>query len=90
MDYQNLWFKLKEELIDFKNKEYVNVNDLIKIMNRLEIEEFNISKPSKTKLNKILRCNLCDEELRYIGNPTLTLPSKQEYRCEKFRITVFR
>ena len=90
MNYQSLWFELKEELIEFRNKGDMNINDLIEKMDIMEIAEFNSSKLPKIKLNNKLRCNLCDGELYYTGNATLGMPMQKEYRCKKCGTKVFR
>ena len=97
MDYQKLWFNLKEELIGLKNKGDMQINDLVEKMDRAEIVEFKFSKLSKSTLvceedvkkwlglNNAYKCNICGGELYYTGNNALVLPPKKEYKCKVCR-----
>ena len=95
MDYQKLWFSLKEEFIEFRNKEDIAVNDLIEKMDKMEITEFKISKSPEvtllcedstknwTDLNDMYKCNICGGEIYYTGINAIQLPIRKEYKCKK-------
>lgn len=94
MDYQNLWFSLKEELIEFRNKGDIAINDLIEKMDKMEIVEFNTSKLSRTTMlceeskewfnfKNIHKCNICGGELYLTGTVTLAFQKCKEYKCKK-------
>jgi hypothetical protein len=94
MDYQKLWFSLKEELIEIKNKGDMPISDLIEKMDRMEVLEFKFCQLPKSSLlceedtkkwlnlvDNTHRCNLCGGELYYTGDNMIGLPAQRKYKC---------